>query len=54
MWSAESLKECQCSRQILRKDEALQGEITALLGSAMLTAAIPTSHQSFFHMYLRR
>lgn len=41
-------------RQILSRDEALAGEITALLGSAMLTAAIPTYHQSFFCMYLRR
>lgn len=54
MWSTESLSECQCSREISRRDEALEGEITTLLGSAVLTAAIPTSHQSFFRVYLAR
>lgn len=52
MWRTESSGENQ--RQILCRNEALAGEITALLVSAMLTAAIPTYHQSFFCMYLRR
>lgn len=48
VWRAESAS----GAQIRRGDEALEGEIGALLGSAVLTAAIPVSHQSLLWVYL--
>lgn len=42
----------ECGEQILRGHEALEGEIRALLGTAVLTAAIPASHHSLLWAYL--